>query len=202
MIYHDVKQNSEEWFQLRLGKVTSSQMAVVMANLGKPFGDPAKRYALEIALERKLGRSVSEEVYQNAAMQRGHELEPIARELYERENFVVVKNGGFFEHEKTGDSPDGLVGEDGVVEIKSVYFNTHFKLLKEGGYDSKYKYQVHFHIWKTGRKWCDFVSFCPEMPEDKQLYTFRVHRDEEIIVQMDARLNQFERMVEENLRFL
>lgn len=202
MNFHDVQQNSEEWFQLRSGKITSSKMAVIMAHFGKDFGEPAKAYAQEIALERFSGKRIEKDNYMSYAMKRGQELEPIACELYEFENLVLVKNGGFFEDGIRGDSPDGLIGGEGVIEIKSVENKAHWKLIKKGGYDTSYKWQIQNHIWVTGRKWCDFVSYCPEFPQDKQLYTFRVEPNDEMIMQMDIRLVQFEELVEKNMEFL
>lgn len=202
MNFHDIEQNTDEWMEMRGGKVTSSKMATVMANFGKDFGEPAKKYAQIIAIERFLGKKLETNSFKSAAMQRGHDLEPMARKLYELENIVTVKNGGFWEDGKTGDSPDGLVGEDGGIEIKSVEPPSHFKVLEKGGFDSAYKWQIHFHIWKTGRKWFDFVSYCPEFPEEKQLYIFRVLRDEDMIMKMKIRLGQFEELVEKNIKLL
>ena len=95
MKYHDIEQNSDEWYQMRAGKLTSSNLAKVMANYGKAFGEPAKKYAVTIAVEQITGKPISSD-YQNEHMQRGHEQEPIARELYEQETFSTVYNGGFF----------------------------------------------------------------------------------------------------------
>jgi hypothetical protein len=177
-------------------------MATIMAHLGKDFGEPAKAYAQEVALERFSGKRIEKDGFQSYVMKRGQELEPIARELYEFENLVLVKNGGFFEDGKRGDSPDGLIGDDGVIEIKSVENKAHWKLIKKGGYDLSYKWQIQNHIWSTGRKWCDFVSYCPAFPTNKQLYIFRVERDEEMITQMNDRLKQFEELVGKNMEFL
>ncbi|EDH6028607.1 YqaJ-like viral recombinase, partial [Salmonella enterica subsp. enterica serovar Agama] len=101
MIWHDVEQNSEEWELLRLGKVTASNFGLIMANEGGAFGEPAKRYALQIALEQIKGCK-SELTYSNEHMERGHEQEPIARMLYEERYFIDVDNGGFFDHDTYG----------------------------------------------------------------------------------------------------
>ena len=202
MNFHDIEQNTEEWLQLRAGLVTSSKMATIMAHFGKDFGEPAKAYAQQIALERFLGERVETNSYKSKVMDRGHELEPIARGLYEREMMVAVKNGGFFEDGKRGDSPDGLVGSDGILEIKSVEQTAHWKLIKNGGYDLSYKWQIQNHIWVPDRKWCDFASYCPDFPPEKQLYIFRVERDEDMIHKMMIRLGQFEELVKENLSYL
>ena len=202
MMFFDVQQNTEEWLEMRKGVVTSSSMACIMAHYGKDFGDPAKKLAEQIALERFNNKRIEKNSYTSEAMTRGHELEPIARELYELETLQEVKNGGFFTDGRRGDSPDGLIGEDGVLEIKCVEFSSHFKVLKKGGYDTSYKWQIHNHIWTSNRKWCDFVSFCPDFPEEKQIYIFRVERDEEIIKQMKERYEQFEDLILQNLKLL
>lgn len=202
MNFHDIEQNTDEWMELRGGKVTSSAFSQAMAHFGKGFGEPAKKYAQNIAIERVSGKKLELDSFYNKNMARGHEFEPVACELYEIDHMVSVKNGGFFEDGKCGDSPDGLVGNDGVVEIKCVIPATHYKRLEKGGYGTAYQWQIHWHIWKTDRKWCDFVQYCPEFPEDKQLYIFRVHRDEKIIMKMKIRLAQFEELIEQNIKFL
>ena len=106
-IFHDVQQNTEEWESLRIGKITSSSIGLIMANYGKAFGDPAKRHALKIALERMSGLK-AEYSFSNDHTERGHEQEPIARSEYEAMMFVDVQNGGFFELGNIGASPDFL----------------------------------------------------------------------------------------------
>lgn len=179
MIWHDVEQNGEEWDALRLGKATASNFGIVMANAGKAFGDPAKRYALQLALEQIKGCK-SEFSFSNDHMERGHEQEPVARMLYEEMNFIDVDNGGFFDHESYGDSPDGLVGTQGIIEIKSVIAATHFATLNRGSYDPSYKWQLIGHLDCSGREWVDFVSYCSDFPEEKQLIICRLTRDEVI----------------------
>lgn len=177
MIFHDVQQNTDAWSELRLGKATASQFATFMANDGKGFGEPAKRYALQIALERLTGRKASV-AFSNEHMERGHEQEPLARMAYEAERFVDVSNGGFFDCGDYGDSPDGLVGSDGVIEIKSVIAPIHYANISRGSFDPSYRWQLVGHLDCTGRKWVDFISFCPDFPEDKQLAIYRLNRDE------------------------
>ena len=111
MIFHDVEQNSEEWFKLREGKPTTSKFNVFMANYGKAFGDPAKKYAFKLAMEQVTGERSEEESYSNKYMDAGHEYEPVALREYEKETFNIVSNGGFCQHEKynVGGSPDGLI---------------------------------------------------------------------------------------------
>lgn len=177
MIFHDVQQNTDAWQELRLGKATASNFACIMANGDKAFGEPAKRYALQLALERING-SKKEVTYSNEHMERGHQQEPVARMLYEEETFSSVGNGGFFDCGEYGDSPDGLVDMDGVIEIKSVIDSVHYATIKRNSFDPAYRWQLAGHLDCTGRKWVDFVSYCAEFPVGKQLYIFRVNRDD------------------------
>lgn len=192
--FHRIDQNSDQWFSLRLGLVTASNFGKVMANEGKSFGNPASEYAQRISIEGVTGKRI--ETYQNEYMITGIELEPEAREKYEQETFNIVDNGGFMQlGDHIGGSADGIVGDNGLIEIKSVKFNTHFERLRAGGIDSKYKWQIHGNIWIYNRQWCDFISYCPDFPENKQLYVCRVYRDEEIIKRLNHRLDKFIEMV-------
>lgn len=205
-MFIDVPQNSQEWFDLRLKKITSSNFAKIMANEGKAFGDPAVQYAQQKALEYATG--VRDETgFKGAFLDRGHELEPVARDLYEQETLYIVKNGGFYlqktEHEiQLGDSPDGNINNDGGIEIKCVIPNVQWKRIKKGGYDTAYKWQIQGHIWIGENQWCDFVSYCPEMPKNKQLYIYRVERDEEMISRMIKRIGEFKEIVVDHINML
>lgn len=177
MIWHDVPQNSEVWEALRIGKATSSNFGTFMANDGKAFGEPAKKYALQIALERATGVKAAFS-FSNDHTERGHGQEPVARMLYEEENFVEVGNGGFFDWQLYGDSPDGLVMDDGVVEIKSVTAAVHYATLRRESFDPAYRWQLIGHLDCTGRDWVDFVSYCSEFPAASQLIVHRLRRSE------------------------
>jgi hypothetical protein len=177
MQFHDVQQNSDAWHELRLGKATASKFGCFMANDGKAFGDPAKDYALKIALERVTGRR-AEFSFTNDDMERGHEQEPVARMIYEDDRFVDVGNGGFFDCGEYGDSPDGLIGDDGVLEIKCVVAKTHYATLRRGSFDPAYRWQLVGHLDCTGRQWVDFASYCADFPESEQLIVYRLTRDE------------------------
>jgi len=177
MKWHDVAQNSEEWFALRIGKATASNNATFMANYGKAFGDPAKRYALQLALERVTGQK-AEFSFKSDDMERGHIQEPVARMLYEEAQFVEVTNGGFFDCGTHGDSPDGLIGKHGVLEIKSVTAAVHWATVERGSFDPAYRWQLVGHLDCSGREWVDFVSYCSDFPEDGQLVVYRQDRDD------------------------
>jgi hypothetical protein len=197
MKFHNVPQNSPEWEALRMGKATASMFGVFMANDGKAFGEPAKRYALQIALQRLTGQK-AEGGFSNEHMERGHEQEPIARMLYEEEYFVDVTNGGFFDHGEYGDSPDGLVNDDGVVEIKSVIDATHYATLQRKSFDPAYRWQLAGHLDCTGRAWVDFCSYCSAFPVGKQLIVYRCHRKdfEGEIARLRARRAEFLALVQ------
>lgn len=198
MKFHDIEQNTEEWFALRAGKLTGSGFGKIMANYGKSFGEPAKKYATTIAVEQITGKPISSD-YSNDHMQRGHEQEPIARMRYEDEFFCDVSNGGFFDCGLVGVSPDGMVGKDGVIEIKSVIANIHYANLKRQSYDPAYKWQLIGNMFYTERSWIDFVSFCADFPEDKRLYTCRLNfRDfTEEFAMLSKRKDEFFELVDQ-----
>lgn len=135
-------------------------------------------------------------------MRRGHEQEPIARMLYEQKKEVLVTGGGFFDWGDYGDSPDGLVGNDGAIEIKSVIAPVHYETLKRKTFDPTYKWQLIGHLDCTEREWVDFVSYCADFPENKQLIIYRLERKnyQEEINQLRKRrkdfLNEIEVMID------
>lgn len=196
MKWVDVQQNSPEWEELRIGKATASSFGKFMANYGKSFGEPAQRYALQIALEIVTGRK-AEYSFKNDDMERGHEQEPIARMLYEEQRFVDITNGGFFDCGDYGDSPDGLVEDSGVIEVKSVIASTHEATIRRGAADPSYKWQIVGHLDCTGREWVDFVSYCSDYPEWGQLAVFRTYRDEvkDELAQLSERRTEFLELV-------
>lgn len=208
MTFHGVEQNTDEWLDLRVGKITGSAVGKIMANEGKAFGQPAKDYAIQIALERIKGTPQGSN-YSNAHMERGHEQEPLARLAYENEYFCEVSNGGFFDCGNEGCSPDGLVYHDGSIEIKSVIPSVHYQNVKRNNVDPKYKWQHVFNLQKTEREWIDFVSYCHEYPTGKKLFVYRLYANGtyiekdgtvkcgDLFDRMDARLKEFEVLVSE-----
>lgn len=196
MKWHDIEQNTEEWENLRLGKITASKAASFMANGEDAFGEPAKCYALQLALEIETGQKCFES-FSNVHTQRGHAQEPIARTAYECENFLTVEKGGFFDCGDYGASPDGLIDDIGLIEIKSVIAHVHFNNIKRSSFDPAYKWQLASLLDCSGRKWVDFVSFCSVYPEHKKLFTCRVQRSalkEEIKLLRNKR-NKFIKLV-------
>jgi hypothetical protein len=198
MIFHDIEQNTDAWFDIRAGKLTSSNMGKVMANYGKAFGNPAKQLATKIAIERITEKPMDSNGYSNAHMERGHEQEPIARSLYETEYFCDVTNGGFFDGGDVGCSPDGLVDNDGCIEIKSVIHSVHMDNIKRQSIDPAYKWQCIANLHFTGRDWLDFISYCAEFPQGKRLYVCRVHSDQvgSEVAMMNTRIVEFMELVE------
>ena len=201
--FHDVDQNSPEWFQLRSAMPTSSKLGVVMANNPKAFGEPAKKYAANIAVEILTGNPVSDS-YSNEHMNRGNEQEPIARELYESQTFQTVTNGGFFTDGAVGCSPDGLVDEYGVIEIKSVIPSVQFANIKRGKIDPAYKWQGIGNLYFTDRDWLDFTSYCADFPEGNQLFIHRIHKEgfQEEFKMIDARLEKFGDLIQESISII
>lgn len=206
-MWHNIEQNTDEWFNLRIKKITSSNIGKIMANNGKAFGNPAIEYAQKIALEYVTDKRDERSGFKSSYMMDGLELEAVAIEMYERETFFNVTKGGFNIQETNhcillGDSPDGNVGVDGCIEVKSVIPNTQWKRIKKGGIDNAYKWQIHGHIWIGEKQWCDFISYCPEMSPNKQLHISRVERDNEIIKVMEVRINEFRKVVLEHVNLL
>jgi len=163
-------QRSDEWFSARLGFATASRMNDALAG-----SETAARrnYLIQLVTERLTGQQ--QESYNSAAMQRGVDLEPVARMAYEATNGFVDK-AGFYKHssiEWFGASPDGLVGDDGLVEIKCPNSTTHVDYILSGKVPTKYQRQMLAQLACTGRKWCDFVSFDDRLPEHLQLFVVR-----------------------------
>lgn len=196
--FFDIQQNTDEWLAMRSQKLNGSKLGVIMAHYGKPFGEPAKKYAVDIAIEQITGEPISNS-YTNEHMDRGHAQEPVARLLYEEMNFCTVENGGFFSSDFIGCSPDGLVSDDGVIEIKSVIPSVHYSNIKRQSVDPAYKWQCIGNLKFTGREWMDFISYCQDFPDDKKLFSHRIHKDSvlEEFAMIDARVAEFKKLVDD-----
>lgn len=187
-----IEQGSKEWLELRLGKVTASRIADVLAK-GKS-GEALSRedYRYELVVQRLTGDPG--ESFTNAAMEWGTATEPQARIAYEAFADVFVEQVPFVLHptiEWFGCSPDGLVQDDGLLEIKCPNSKTHIKYLNAGKPPAKYVPQMQCQMAVTGRQWCDFVSFDPRLPEDLQLFVVRLDRDDDYIKSMEAEVVKF-----------
>ena len=186
MKIYDFEQNTEEWYAARLGKVTASSFAQAIAG---GAGKTKSTLMRKLIAERLTGQPA--ESYSNSAMGRGHEIEPLAREYYELINDVNVQHVGFVEYsEYIGCSPDGLVGDDGLLEIKCPNSATHIEYILANKLPSTYKAQVHGQLWVTDRQWCDFMSYDPRMSV-KQAFIIRVERDEKYISELRLKLESF-----------
>jgi putative phage-type endonuclease len=188
----NLEQGSPEWKEARLGHVTASCMTDVMSK-GKA-GESATRnsYKLKLVAERLSGK-ISES-FTNAAMEWGIQQEEAAAMTYEATQGVFVDKTGFWLHEKIkwlGVSPDRLVGDRGLIEIKCPNTNTHLDYLLTKKVPAKYYMQIQCQLWVTDRDWCDFVSFDPRLTRKNQLLVIRVERDEDLISLMEVEVKLF-----------
>jgi putative phage-type endonuclease len=187
-----MEQRSDEWFAARLGKVTGSRVSDVMSKTKSGYSATRANYMAQLICERLTG--VKAESFTSAAMEWGVEQEPFAIAAYEAMHEVFVEAVGFIEHPAialAGASPDGLVGADGLVEIKCPNSATHIDTLLNGDVDSKYIKQMQWQMACTGRQWCDFVSFDPRLPGNLQLFVKRIPRDEAAIAAMEMEVTKF-----------
>lgn len=187
-----VEQGTPEWHQLRLGKVTASRVADILAKTKTGPSASRSNYLIELALQRVT--KTLEESYTNSAMEWGIQTEPQARVAYEVKTNNFVDQVAFIDHPTIanfGCSPDGLVGSDGLIEIKCPNSATHWSYIKDNAPPNKYFIQMQAQMAVTGAKWCDFVSFDPRMPERSQLLIVNVPRDPEFISSMEEEIKQF-----------
>jgi len=167
-----MEQGTPEWHAARLGKVTASKINDVMAKL-KGGGEAAGRrnYRAQLVAERLTGEPT--ETYCSDAMRRGSEMEPLAREAYEFLTGTTVEQIGFIDHPTipmTGCSPDGLIGDDGMLEIKCPNTATHIDWLLGGKVPPEHVNQMRWQMECAGREWCDFASYDPRLPVELQLF--------------------------------
>jgi len=192
MMIEMIEQRSDAWFQARIGKVTASRVADVLAKTKTGYSATRDNYMAQLVCERLTGEKG--ESFTNAAMQHGTDTEPLARAAYESIKDVLVDEVGFVPHptiDMAGASPDGMVGEDGLIEIKCPNTATHIETLLNQSVPGKYNTQMQFQMACTGRKWCDFVSFDNRLPEELQLFVTRVPRDEVFIRLIESEIVQF-----------
>ena len=188
----EIIQGSDEWKALRLGKVTASRVSDVIAKTKSGYSASRANYMAQLIAERLTGTPA--ETFTNAAMQHGTDTEPEARDAYCFYQNASVEQVAFVQHPKisqAGCSPDGLVGADGLVEIKCPNTATHLETLIGQAVPGKYEAQMQFQMACTGRAWCDFVSFDPRMPENMRLFVKRVHRDDKRINEIETEIASF-----------
>jgi putative phage-type endonuclease len=185
-----MEQRSEEWFQARLGKVTASRVADVLAKIKSGESASRRNYKIQLVSERLTGEK--QETYINQAMQDGIDREAFARDRYVQQ-FGEVEEVGFIKHPtlEAGASPDGMVGDDGILEIKCPMGSTHTETLMTQDVPSRYVPQIQFQLLVTGRKWCDFVSYNPMFPEHLQVFVKRVEADLVYQKELESEVKQF-----------
>lgn len=199
----DIIQGSPEWHALRLGKVTASRVADVVARTKTGWGASRANYMAELIAQRLTGDPTIGFI--NAAMAWGTEKEPEARVAYECWTDTAVVEVGFVQHPKieaSGASPDGFVGDDGLVEIKCPNTASHLDTLLGEPVAGKYVTQIMWQLACTGRAWCDFVSYDPRMPESMRMFVHRVRRDTAHIAELEHEVKVFLAEVDAKVRAL
>lgn len=199
----DLVQGSQEWFEARLGKVTASKVSDVIAKTKTGWSASRANYMAQLIAERLTGQA--QESYSNAAMQWGTENEPLARAAYEFRTDATVTPAWFIDHPSIamcGASPDGLIGDVGLVEIKCPNTATHIETLTGRSIPDKYKVQMLWQMACTGAQWCDFVSFDPRLPETMRLFVSRLHRDDKRIGELETEIRAFLSEVDAKIKAL
>lgn len=185
-------QRTDEWFAARLGKVTASKIADVMTKTKTGYGAGRANYVAQLVTERLTGTKADS--FTNAAMQWGVDCEERARAAYEFTTGLTVVETGLVDHPTvamSAASPDGLVGEVGLLEIKCPNSATHIATLQGGAIDRKYLLQMQWQMACTVREWCDFASYDPRLPLEMQLHVVRVPRDDALIAEIEAEVTAF-----------
>lgn len=187
MIY----QRSPEWYAQRLGRVTASRVADVIARTRSGWGASRANYMTELLVERLTGAVA--ESYTSPAMQHGIDTEPLAKAAYEFYADAIVEEAPFFHHATlyAGASPDGLVGDVGLLELKCPQTATHVDTLLGASIPDKYVVQMMWQLACTDREWCDFCSFDPRLPAQMQLHVKRIERDDKRIAELEKDVGEF-----------
>jgi putative phage-type endonuclease len=195
-----MEQRTTEWHQARLGKVTASRVSEVIA---KGKGATRESYMADLIVERLTGQRGGG--FSTAHMEWGTEQEPHARAAYSARTGELVEEVGFIQHarlEHAGASPDGLVNDEGLVEFKCPATSTHLDTLLAGEVPTKYIPQMQWQMVCTGRKWCDFVSYDPRLPEHLRMFVKRVERDDKYITTLEGEVKTFLAELNEKLEKL
>lgn len=190
-----MQQGSDEWIRARIGRVTASRAKdVVTKGRGKEPSITRRNYMMDLLCERLTGKQSGPDLSRNLAVQRGNELEPVARSAYEIDKGLMIQEVGLIAHpviDGFAASPDGVVGTDGLLEIKCPGTANHIYVIQSGRHDSQYEWQMLAQMACTGRAWVDFVSFDDRMPEELQYACFRFERDDKRIADMEAEIKAF-----------
>ena len=197
-----MEQRTDDWFAARLGKVTASRVADVIAKTKTGYGASRANYMADLVVERLTGQKASS--FSNAAMEWGTEQEPNAKAAYAAKTGILVEDVGFIDHPTvamSGASPDGLA-EDGLVEIKCPNTATHLEYIFDGKPPQKYVTQIQWQMACTGKPWCDFVSYDPRLPERLQLLVVLVPRDDDYIKMLEQEVTAFLRELDDKLNKL
>ena len=198
------EQRTPEWFAERLGKITASRIAdVVGKTKSGSYGAARKNYMAELLCQRLTGQQ--EEKFTSAAMQHGTDTEPAARAMYMLETGEDVTETGFIPHPAiamSGASPDGLVGEDGLIEIKCPNTATHLEFLQNQKPKHEYLLQMQWQMACTGRQWCDFVSYDDRLPEKLAYRCIRIPRDDKLIAELEEEAVKFLTELDKTVRQL
>ena len=187
-----IEQRSSAWFEARLGRVTASRVADVIAKTKSGYSASRDNYMAQLICERLTGQQG--ESFTNAAMTWGTETEPLARSAFEAYADVMVEEVGFVPHptiEMSGASPDGLVGAEGMLEIKCPNTATHIDTLLTQTVPSKYITQMQWQMACCERQWCEFVSFDPRLPQDLQLFVKRVEFNQTYVAMLEEEVTSF-----------
>lgn len=180
-------QSTEAWMLDRCGHATASRLSDVMAKIKTGEAATRRKYRIQVVTERLTGRPSPS--YQSAAMLWGTQTEPEARMAYEAERGVIVRETGFIKHptlEWFGASPDGLIADDGMLELKCPESTTHIEWMDGGKVPAEHVPQIQGQMAVTGRQWVDFASYDPRLPEGLQLFIVRVPRDDDYIKGLEA----------------
>ena len=194
-----MEQRTDDWYAARLGKVTASRVADVIAKTKTGYSASRDNYMADLIVERLTGQKAS--TFTNAAMERGVEQEPHARAAYSARTGELAEEVGFIDHPAipmSGASPDGLVA-DGLVEFKCPNTSTHLDTLLADEVPVRYVTQMQWQMACTGRQWCDFVSFDDRLPTHLQMFVKRVQRDDKRIAELETEVRKFLAEVDEKV---
>lgn len=199
----ELQQGTEAWRLARCGSLGASSVHEALTRTKAGWGASRANVLARLVVERLTG--VPQDNYTNAAMQHGVETEPEARAAYQFESGVLVKQVGLVKHPTiagTHASPDGLIGDDGLLEIKCPNSATHLDRLLGEAVPAKYFTQMQWQLACTGRQWCDYVSFDPRVPENMRLHVERVMRNKAHIAELETQVREFLAELDEKLAAL